>query len=74
MKKVLVTGASWFIGNHLCKYLIKLNYSVIETVRNLDNNDNDYNRRIYKYINKKLKYINVNLRLIFETISRKKKN
>ncbi len=28
MKKVLVTGAAGFIGFHLCKYLIKLDYDV----------------------------------------------
>ena len=36
MKKILVTGAKGFIGQHLCKHLIKLNYSVKGTVRNLD--------------------------------------
>jgi nucleoside-diphosphate-sugar epimerase len=36
MKKILVTGASGFIGLHLCKYLIKLNYFVKPIVRNLD--------------------------------------
>jgi hypothetical protein len=38
----------------------------------LDNDDNDYNRKIYKYLNKKAECINVNLWLIFGTGSRKK--
>jgi nucleoside-diphosphate-sugar epimerase len=36
MKKILVTGANGFIGQHIYKHLIKLNYSVKGTARNLD--------------------------------------
>jgi nucleoside-diphosphate-sugar epimerase len=36
MKKILVTGANGFIGHNLYKNLIKLNYSVKGTTRNLD--------------------------------------
>jgi nucleoside-diphosphate-sugar epimerase len=36
MKKILVTGANGFIGHNLYKNLIKLNYSVKGTARNLD--------------------------------------
>jgi nucleoside-diphosphate-sugar epimerase len=37
MKKILVTGANGFIGQHIYKHLIKLNYPVKGTIRNLDN-------------------------------------
>lgn len=43
MKKILVTGASGFIGKKLCYELIKLNLNVCGTVRNFDThlfNDN----------------------------------
>ena len=36
MKKILVTGASGFIGQNICEELIKLNWPVCGTVRNLD--------------------------------------
>jgi nucleoside-diphosphate-sugar epimerase len=36
MKKILVTGANGFIGHNLYKNLIKLNYSVKGTARNLN--------------------------------------
>jgi nucleoside-diphosphate-sugar epimerase len=37
MKKILVTGANGFVGHHIYKHLIKLNYSVKGTIRNLNN-------------------------------------
>lgn len=33
MKKVLITGANGFVGRALCRYLIKLGYEVVPTVR-----------------------------------------
>ena len=36
MKKILVTGASGFIGNALCKALIKSGRSVYGTVRSIN--------------------------------------
>ena len=46
MKKILVTGASGFIGQNICEELIKLNWPVCGTVRNSDslsiNNDFKY--------------------------------
>lgn len=38
----------------------------------LGNDDHDYNRRIYKYLNKKAAYVNVNIQSIFETGSTRK--
>jgi glycosyltransferase involved in cell wall biosynthesis len=38
----------------------------------LGNDDHDYNRRIYKYLNKKAAYININLQSTFETGSTRK--
>ena len=35
MKKVIVTGATGFIGEALCEELIKRNYEVIAVVRNM---------------------------------------
>ena len=43
MKKVLVTGASGFVGKALCSELVKLNFIVSGTVRNLDALSNNYN-------------------------------
>ena len=37
MKKILVTGASGFIGNYVIEELLKNNYSVIATSANPDN-------------------------------------
>ena len=42
MKKVLVTGASGFIGKHLCSKLNKLNWNVYGTVRKFDFHSSHY--------------------------------
>ena len=49
MKKILVTGASGFIGQSLCETLSKSERSVLGAVRNLDS----------ILINKNIKYISV---------------
>ena len=41
MEKILVSGSSGFIGKNLCRELIKLNRSVVGTVRNLDSIENE---------------------------------
>tara|TARA_E500000178_G_C16863777_1_gene681017 strand:- start:12 stop:959 length:948 start_codon:yes stop_codon:yes gene_type:complete len=43
MEKILVTGASGFIGNNLCNKLIELNFNVRGAVRTLDSLTVDYN-------------------------------
>ena len=43
MEKILVSGSSGFIGKNLCRELIKLNRSVVGTVRNLDSIENENN-------------------------------
>ena len=43
MKKILVTGASGFIGKTLCNKLIKLSFNVQGAVRSLDSLTFDYN-------------------------------
>ena len=43
MEKILVSGSSGFIGKNLCHELIKLNRSVVGTVRNLDSIENENN-------------------------------
>lgn len=37
MKTILITGASGFVGHHLCNKLLSLNYNVIALVRNKEN-------------------------------------
>ena len=49
MKKILVTGVNGFIGQNIYRKLIKLNYSVRGSVRNLDS----------ALINNDIKYISV---------------
>tara|TARA_A100001011_G_scaffold329165_1_gene354282 strand:- start:3527 stop:4501 length:975 start_codon:yes stop_codon:yes gene_type:complete len=43
MEKILVSGSSGFIGKNLCHELIKLNRSVVGTVRNLNSIENKNN-------------------------------
>lgn len=53
MKKILVTGASGFIGNALCKRLFKSNYVTYSVVRNSSArlSDNDFNQILINEIN-----------------------
>lgn len=53
MKKILVTGASGFIGNALCKRLFKSNYFTYSVVRNSSTqlSDNDFNQILINEIN-----------------------
>ena len=48
MKRILVTGASGFIGKSICKKLANLKYSVCGTIRQstIVSNDND----LIKYV------------------------
>ena len=47
MKKILVTGASGFIGNNLCQKLTKLNRDVIGSFRNRDIDSNNKFKKIF---------------------------
>jgi nucleoside-diphosphate-sugar epimerase len=60
MKKILVTGASGFIGRALCRGLIKLNFTVYGTVRNSDLNssDSDFNSITVSEIGPEMNWIN----------------
>ena len=41
--KVLVTGATGFIGKSLCKYLFDIGYSVTGSVRDIHKANNSHN-------------------------------
>lgn len=47
MKKVIVTGATGFIGEALCEELIKRNYEVIAVVRNMSKVSEVWKNRVH---------------------------
>ena len=46
MRKILITGASGFIGQNICKELVKLNRPVCGTVRSLDFYSEDHKFKV----------------------------
>ena len=50
MKKILVTGASGYIGRHVVEQLVKDNVEVIAVDINLDNLPNTHLKSIYLFL------------------------